>query len=206
MTAFLIICLLIIFSLIVLVIYPYLKRYLTKRFFKRISNHYLYKLARDEDYYLLNNLTLDLGENVVIHIDHLLCANKYIYVIADRYFYEGAEGNLEDETIFIYQKNKRKEIKNPVKVNEERCIRLAKYLNWTEDKPAMILSVVCINNDAYLNNSLSLDGPNSYLIPIKDLYRTIKKREYSSRAGDFDMDNLQKMVKHIKVLSQETQL
>lgn len=203
MLVFLVICFLVLLSLFVLVAYPFVKRYFTKKFFKRIANHALYRLARDEDYYLLNNLTLNLGEGVVIHIDHLLCADKYIYVISDRYLFEGVDGIVEDETLFIYRKNKRREIKNPIRVNEERCIRLAKYLNWTEDKPAMVLSIVCHNNEAVISENLRMNGPNSFFIPIKELYKTIKKREYSSKAGHFDMANLQKMIEHIHLLSKE---
>lgn len=203
MIAFLVIMILVFILLLSLFLFPYVKKYVTKKYFNHLVARKLYTLAKDEDYYLLNNLVLDLGDNMVVHINHLLSGEKYIYVIADRYLAEGVDGALEDNTLFIYDKGHRKEIKNPVLVNETRSLELAKYLNWTEDKPPMVISVVVTNNDCLIPDHLSSHGSYSYLTKLKKLYSIIRNNEYNSPEGKFSEENLKNMVMHLNELSEE---
>lgn len=189
--------------LVSLFLFPYAKKFIDRKYFNHLVARKLYSLAKDEDYYLLNNLVLDLGDNMVIHVNHLLSAEKYIYVIADRYLFDGVDGSLEDNTIFIYTHGERKEVKNPVLVNETRSLELAKYLNWTEDKPPMVISIVVTNSDCIIADNLRSTNPYSHFIKLNKLYSTIKDIEYNSPDGKFSEENLKNMVVHLNELSKE---
>ena len=194
----------IILSLVVLVlaiISIILYFFFTRKKMNYLVMHNLYKLVKEEDFYLINNVVLDLAEDISIHIDHLVCGDKFIYLMADRFLNDGIEGSPEDQTIFTYRHGKREEVKNPFKVNEMRSYKLAKYLNWTEDKPPIVLSIVVVNNGLEIFESLKLNGPTSFVVERKNLSKLIKKIESESTANSFDSENLQKMVEHLNHLS-----
>ena len=64
----------IILSLVVLVlaiISIILYFFFTRKKMNYLVMHNLYKLVKEEDFYLINNVVLDLAEDISIHIDHL---------------------------------------------------------------------------------------------------------------------------------------
>ena len=59
-----------------------------KNSFKEYCYKAIYKIAFDEDYYLINNFSYRVDSSKIAKIDHVLFGNKYIYLIIDVY-YEG---------------------------------------------------------------------------------------------------------------------
>lgn len=200
---FIVFLVLIILLGIFLILYYPIKRYLDTKKYKELVGKKLYKLALNKDYYLLNNLVIKIDDEITLHVDHLLCANKYIYVIVDRYIPIGVSGRTEDNTWFNYfKKNKKKAIRNLVLYNEERTIRLAKFLGWNESKTPMLISVVCLNDSVILSDELeNFDHKYSFLVKKKNLCKVIEKTEEDAQVSPLDEENLDKLVKTIHELS-----
>ena len=186
-----------------MIFYFPVKKSLEKKKYKELVGKKLYKLALNKDYYLLNNLVIKIDDEVTLHVDHLLCANKYIYVIVDRYIPIGISGRIEDNTWFNYfKKDKKKAIKNLVLYNDERTIRLAKFLGWNESKTPMLISVVCLNDSVILSDELEkFDHQYSFLTKKSNICKVIEKNEENAKVSPLDEDNIEKLVKIIHELS-----
>jgi len=204
MTVFLIIISIVFVILLSLFLGPLLYRIIIKKNFKKVVNRQLYSLSQEEDFLLVNNLVLDLSEDIRIHVDHLLCGDKFIYLIYDKYLFDGVEGSPEDETFFVYKNGKRKEIKNSVKLNKKRATLLSKYFNWSDRDPKILISVVVTNNDVEISELMKLNGPDDYFVHVSELAKTIKTKEYETDTGVFDSESLEKMVEYIVKLNNKS--
>lgn len=185
-----------------LIVYYPIKWHVEKKDHVKLINKKLYKLADSKDYYLLNNLVLRIDEETTLHIDHLLCADKYIYVIVDRYFKGGISGAYEDETWFSYSKRGKKQIRNIMLRNEERTIRLAKYLGWNETKAPVLMSIVVFNDDLVLSDELlNIDSDYSFLVKKKNVCKFIKAFEEGADVAPLEVNNMQLIVDSIHKMS-----
>ena len=73
-----------------------LRKNLVKIYYKNVK-----KVAYYKDFYLINQLILNVDDNQQIHIDHLLFADKYIYVILDKFYPGKLSGKPEDESLLF---------------------------------------------------------------------------------------------------------
>lgn len=187
-----------------LIVYFPIKWHVERKSHAKLINKKLYKLADSKDYYLLNNLVLNVDEETTLHINHLLCADKYIYVIVDRYYKGGISGAYEDETWFSYTKKGKKPIRNLMFINEERTIRLAKYLGWNESKAPVMVSVIVVNDDVVISDEL-LHNKNDYsfIVKKKNLVKFIKAFEDGAKVDPLEVNNVQKIVDTIHKMSLE---
>lgn len=173
--------------------------------FKRQAYRKLYRLAQDQDYYLLNNLTIKT-ETDSLHIDHLLVGDKFVYVIATRYY----EDDLQGESYLakkwhVVDKNGTtlREASNPVVYNEKRTMCLAKFLGWNTQKTPMFISLVIIDNATEVNVADKKISEYSYLIHKKDACSLIKQIERDTPLPPFDDQSLLKIITRIHRLSEE---
>ncbi len=161
----------------------------------------LYKLAKDYDYYLLNNVIL-VYDNIPIHISHMLFADKNIYIISSRYY----SGNLSSDTIYsqkidvVSSSNAIifKDISNPILFNENRCLYFKKIFG--ENNPILdevLKSVVVTNNSVNYKFSDSQLNPFSYLCHRKELYKLIVKTEKESKYAPLNVEDIQRIVDYI---------
>jgi hypothetical protein len=173
--------------------------------FKRQAWKKLYRLAQDQDYYLLNNVTIKT-ESDTLHIDHLLVGDKYVYVIATRYFEDNIQGqsyvvskwHVEDKNGTVLR-----EVSNPVSYNEKRTMMLAKFLGWNSTKTPMFVSVVVINNSSDVKIADDRITSLSFLVHKKDVSKLIKKIERETNLQPFDDQSLMKIIARIHRLSEE---
>ena len=80
-------------AIIFLVIYPIVRRNDYRENFLKKYGKKIYDIANKNDYYLINELSLKLNDDSLVNIDHLLLANKYLFLISDYYF----EGTVENK-------------------------------------------------------------------------------------------------------------
>lgn len=179
---------------------PFIYKFVFKKYFKYFVNRKLYELSREEDYLLTNQLVLDLSDDVCLHIDHLVCGDKFIYLISDRYLYDRVEGSPEDDTYFVYKRKKRFEYKNSIKLNNKRANLLAKYLGWHEGDSRIVIPITVTNNKVNIDEKLLYENSGEYIIPLKDLTMTIKQIEYDVNIGAFDGKHLESLIAHVKEL------
>ena len=75
---------LVVFSLILLLFLfvPSIKRLIEFKYYKKNTGKVLYKYASDYDVFLLNDVNIPYGDEI-IRFDHILFGNKFIYCIKD---------------------------------------------------------------------------------------------------------------------------
>ena len=89
-----------------LIFYPKLYRAKLKKDFVPIYGKKIYRYALHNDLYLINQLELKANDDQIIKVDHLLFANKYIYVISD-YYLPGSIEAKENDSSFIYKSSEK---------------------------------------------------------------------------------------------------
>lgn len=165
--------------------YSPVKRLLYRYHTVRMYYKTVYRVALDNDFYLINrfsNVTADLEE---FHIDHILIGNKYFYCIRDRY-YDGAVAAKEENPSWIFfSKDKGRYVPNPLVTNKLRVQRLS-LMSGIDEK--MFISIVLINNDCYLT-PYEPKSDDSFLSSLKDFPKLIEQLE--SREDVDPLDPLQ---------------
>ncbi len=158
-----------------LLLYPAIQRSLFKRntiymYYKRI-----YRVALDEDFYLINSFKNKTADEEEFHIDHILIGDKFIYCIRDRY-YDGAIRAKEDDQSWVFYSKKNKKgaiIPNPLKVNAARVDRMS--LMTGLDKK-LFISVVLVNNDCLISN-YEVSSTDNYVVSLRNFASFISEKE-----------------------------
>lgn len=160
----------IILILLLFLIKPLRKKYIKNNYIKSYGNT-IYKIALNNDYYLINQLILkSTDDNNIIHIDHILFGEKFIYIIKDRYFDGYIEAKENDKSWIFYEKNyKRTFINNPLINNN---IRINRFSNYASIDESCLVSIVVINDDCDIEDFPILK-PRTYLIKRNKLAKLI---------------------------------
>lgn len=157
------------------VLYPiFKKRYMYKNF-KYVYYKKIYQIADKNDYLLLNNIVLTANNQKIATIDHILFANKFIYVINDKYKVGSINASKEDDVWLYFDKGGNKfEIHNPLKMNKKRIEKLSQL---TSLDSSLFVSVVLINDDCVIKNINELNYKRNFIICYKDLAKLVKQVE-----------------------------
>lgn len=183
---FIVVSVLFLLTVLFIILYPTIKKLYFKKHFLSVYGKQIYKLANKQDYYLINNLALKGDDEVSnVKIDHLLCGNKYIYVVSDSYFDGALDAKAKDRSWIYYQRKNRKEfirrkIDNPILIAENRTQRL---MNITNLDASLLITIILINNNCQINEDFELAKDNTYLIPIgkfNKLISNLEKRDVSN--------------------------
>ena len=173
-----------------------------KKLLQRFSLlRYFYPLIRKTvvyyDYYLINQLEIGVGSNDTIFIDHLIFANKYIYVISDFVIKGSLTGNRQDSKWFL--KNKKggeKMIDSPLHQNKEWVKKLS--LRTSIDHSTFI-SVALVSKETKITD-LEVNDDFNYIIDTRDFMKLIKKIE-SRNISPLNQEELLKRVHEIDGLN-----
>ena len=162
--------------LIAIVLYPIIRKKFERNHFKDIYYRTINRIAYDNDWLLINNLTLKGRNGKICTIDHLLFAEKYIYAIRDRYYSGAVSGEVDDNVWYFYgAENKKEEMENPMTKNKERISKLAKIIHFDEE---YFISIVLINNNSLVKNLKSLNvKKESFIVSVSKLNKLIKDLE-----------------------------
>lgn len=190
--AFLIIVPVIIIVAVILLIYFINRRKQMKKNFKLFYYKKIYKIAMDKDYYLINDFLFKIDDSHVGRIDHILFADKYIFVMND-FFYDGnIIGKETDKSIIVVDKNGKKWYEeNPLALNRKL---ISKLCLTTGINQALIVGICVINSNCEF--SIKLSSKSYYIIQCNKLKALIKAIE-SREVGDINKDQLASAVKSI---------
>lgn len=158
-----------------LLLCPLLKRRLMKK--KTIPMYYkkIYRVALDQDFYLINSFANKTADEEEFHIDHILLGNKFIYCIRDRY-YDGAIRAKEGDDNWVFYSKKDKGgilIPNPLKVNAQRVERMSLMSGLSPD---LFISVVLVNDDCLISN-YEVTSRNNYVVSLKNFPAFVAEKE-----------------------------
>lgn len=148
-----------------------------------IKNNYVkyygrktYKIARDNDYYLINEISLENHDNSTVDINHLLFGNKYLYVISDYYF----KGNLkakevDNSWVFkpLEKEEKIKYVNNLINKSRQLTKDLSSVTSLDEH---LFIPIVVINQDCVIEEYVHSEN-SPFLVRINQLAKLIETIE-----------------------------
>jgi len=152
-------------------LYGPVKRFLGRHNLSHVFFHSVMKVARNGDYYLLNDLTLKVGGEDYLKIDHILGGDKFIYVITDER-YEGAINAKPSDNRWVYYKKKgtKCDIPNPLLYNKLAMDRLSIQSGIAS---SFLVGIVLINDDCFVNAYENQEG-EVLLVPASKLGKVVE--------------------------------
>lgn len=161
-------------TIMFVLLYRPIKKSILKKKYVEIYGKKIYLIARDFDYFLINNFDYKLSDGTKFHIDHLLFGEKYIYVINDMYIDGGINAKENDNAWIVFTKQK-KQIKkrfvsNPLKDNKAIADSFVKLTRLEND---YIKSIVLVNDDCSIEEFVQTSN-NNYLSTVKKIYKLIQ--------------------------------
>lgn len=172
--------------------------------FKYLLWRKLYSLVQDKDYFLINNLNISIDKNQApLKISHLIIGDKYIYVIASRYYESDLKGESYSSQNWevVSDDVSLRKISNPMWFNEQRTIMLAKYLGWDETKPPLFVSIVVTNNKIDYKIRKDDNIKFSYICHKSEVKKLIKNIEKMDNHVVFDNSRMEHIVNQLYDLS-----
>lgn len=149
-----------------------------KKFAKRVYNVLKY-YADEQDHLLLNDVNLYLGEEKrkPTIFNHVLFADKYVYVITDFSYQGGIYGNIQDGTLFVKDYDGKKlKVDNPIADNEGNVRKLENFLG-IHHSDKMLVSVVVHDSNLIVPKEIEKKEQNSWFLPIGELEKTLNLAE-----------------------------
>lgn len=170
-----------------------LQRYSLLRYFYP----FVRKTAVYYDYYLINRLKIILGNNESLHIDHIIFADKYIYVISDFIFKGSLTGNPVDPK-WILKDKKDNEVVIDSPLLESKKILQKLSLRTSLDHSTFI-GITLVGKETKITD-LDVNDGQHYVIDTRDFSRLIRKIE-SRDIHPLNQDELKKRVHEIASLN-----
>ena len=198
--AFLIIVpIIILAALFCAIFFPLRKRHMKKEF-KYYYYRFIYKEALYQDLYLINNFMFKIDDTHVGHIDHILFANKYIYIINDYYIDGDIEGKDTDASlIYISRTGKKKYMDNLLSDNKKLISKLSLI---TGINSSLMIGISLVNKNC--NVGISSSSKHHYIIQANKFKMLLKAIE-SRPIGDINQEQLAAAVKAIDKLNRKLQ-
>ncbi len=191
--ALIVIAIFTIFAIVLLSSNP-IKLFFGKKYYKRNITKKLYSIAKSHDFYLLNRVSLPIDAKVVIHFDHILFSNKYIYCIVDAYYDGHLNGKKEDLSWFYYSPDGKTvdHINNPCRLQNTRVDYFAAFIGASKE---MVVPFLVVNDSCYIDSETLNEEP--MLVHYKDLKKRIEKLDFESQVPLINPFELEKVVNKI---------
>lgn len=193
---FLIVTPIVVIALVVFFIVLPVNRKREKNQFREYCGKAIYKIAFDEDYYLINDMRFKVDSGKVAKIDHILFGNKYIYIINDAYYEGDLTGKEIDKSlILIDRKGKKFYTDNQYLVSKSIIKALTDSTGISND---LLIGIVVVNNNCKIN--IETNNKQYYIIQKNKLKRLIRAIE-SRPVGNMNAAQLDNLVKAIDKLN-----
>lgn len=183
-----------------IIFYPKFYKAKLKKDFVSIYGKKVYRYALHNDLYLINQLELKGNDDQIIKVDHLLFANKYIYVISD-YYLPGSIEAKENDQSFIYKScekdSEKVYIDNLLIKGRELTNKVAFNLGLKEN---LFISIALVDDDADFNGFKSSLTDN-YIVHLSSLTKLLDSIE-SRNVAPLNDDQLKYAVKDINRLNE----
>ena len=197
--AFLIIVPIVIIAAIFCAIYFPVRKRRMRTQFKYHYYRFIYKEALLQDLYLINNFTFKIDDTHYGKIDHILFANKYIYIINDYYFDGDIEGKDTDASlIFISRTGKKKYMDNILLDNKKLIGKLSLV---TGINSSLMIGISLVNKNC--NCAVTNSSKHHYIVQANKFKMLLKAIE-SRPIGNINQDQLASAVQAIDKLNRKT--
>ena len=187
-----------------LILWPIFKERSEKKTFLKSFYTEVYQLAIDKDFYVINNVVLEI-DTKFIHFNHILFGNKYIYCICDSYFEGPLSGKFSDQQWFLYKQLGKDHIKNPLLLHKARLSYLSSAIRAEE-----LLVGICVVNDSCIIDQIPDIPDNLAVINRVEFKEFINKKEKENVApiNSIQLDSLVQQIyqKNIQSRDKEKEL
>ena len=171
--AFVIIVPIVLLLFLVITLYFPISGAYRKKFFQIHFYKQVYRVALDNDYYLINQYIFKVDSSKNATVDHILFGNKYIYTIISKYYQGDLIGKYADKSlIFISHKGKKCYTDNPY--NEAKYLT-SKLSSSTGIDASLMIGIILINDDCKV--AVQSESKQFYIIQRKRFPALIKAIE-----------------------------
>jgi len=165
----------------------YKRSHFQVRFYKRV-----YKVALENDYYLINQFYFKVDSNKLAKVDHIIFGEKYIYVILCKYYEGNLVGKSSDKSlIFISHKGKKCYTDNPINQSKQLASKLS---SSTGLDASLLIGITLINDDCKVE--VQSESKQFYIIQRNKFHALIKAIE-SRPVPNINEAQLEKAVQSI---------
>ena len=197
--AFLIIVpIIVIAGIFCLIFFPLRKRRMKKEF-KYYYYRFIYKEALYQDLYLINNFMFKIDDTHVGKIDHILFANKYIYIINDYYFDGDIEGKDTDASLIFISRNGKKKYMDNLLLDNKKLI--GKLSLITGINSSLMIGVSLVNKNC--NVGIMSSSKHHYIVQANKFKMLLNAIE-SRPIGNINQEQLASAVQAIDKLNRKT--
>ena len=167
--------------------HAYYRKHFQIYYYKKV-----YKVAVNNDYYLINQFRFKNDTSKLPGVDHILCGDKYIYVIMSLYYEGDLVGKYNDKSlIFITHKGSKCYTDNPFNQVKQLTSKLS---SSTGVDASLMIGIVLINNDCKV--AVQSESKQFYIIQRKRFAALIKAIE-SRPIENINEEQLAKAVQSI---------
>jgi hypothetical protein len=147
----------------------------------------LKKFVEINDYLYLSKVVLRVAEREYVNIDHIIIGDRFIYVIATKFYYGYVNGKDIDAKWVVSDGATTQIVNNPFYANEVKIDYLSRIMKISRDK---FVNIVMLAKTAVVDN-IELNADYYRLTNEKNIYSEIKKYEDDQRFNIFDPNDLE---------------
>lgn len=164
----------------------YMPHHIKERTYLKLSN-----FCQLNDYLLLNNYKINIDDNNVGTIDHIVISNKFIILINDFALSGILYGDYSSDNLSIYNKKGALTTVNPLNYNINLSKRLALFNDLSQD---LIKGLVVIDNESKVN--VSNTNNQFKIIRLCELRKTIKRFDRAN-VKDLKEDDVVRFINYL---------
>lgn len=154
----------------------------------RIRNK-IKKLVKENDYLYLHDLCLRLDAGKYINIDHVIIADKYIYVIEPKFWLGYIFGNEEDEKWLLNDENGTIYVENPLRNTRFKIKVLANVLGISNDN---FVNMVCIADCGKIKE-VNIKDNTCKVLGEKETLSYILEKEKHARINVYKSEEIERI-------------
>lgn len=165
----------------------YKRKNFQMHFYKKI-----YRIAFDNDFYLINQFVFKVDNDKNALVDHILFGDKFVYVIISQYYEGDLIGKATDSSlVFVSHRGKKSYTDNPINLSKSLANKLS---SSTGLSASLLIGIVLINDDCKVQ--VQSESKQFYIIQRKRLTSLIRAIE-SRPLGAINEAQLAKAVQSI---------
>lgn len=153
----------------------------------------LKKFVEINDYLYLSKVVLRVAEREYVNIDHIIIGDRFIYVIATKFYYGYVNGKDIDAKWVVSDGATTNIVNNPFYANEVKIDYLSRIMKISRDK---FVNIVMLAKTAVVDN-IEINADYYRLTNEKNIYTEIKKYEEDQRFNIFDPNDLEQIAQNL---------
>ena len=181
--------------ILLILLFPVRKYQIKKRFHDYYYKE-IFRIVKYNDYYLINNFSFRVDDSSLLTIDHIVFADKYVYLINDFYIDGDVAGKIFDKSLIKLNRDGNKQyFDNPALKSKFLLTRLCMV---TGLDPNIMIGVSLVNDNC--KSEIVSDSKQFYIVSRGKLAQLIKAVE-SRPIGKLNAKSLESLVKSINKMN-----